>query len=111
MSIKSQKAIVCSEKSSKKLDLYTAVPPIKVLAFDQQQSKSLVFNSISYSGFLLGDGALFKNSGGPPLVKKGGGGILKVVDTIHWLVPGSRTPVSCASTTFAIYYATALWCD
>ena len=30
---------------------------------------------------------------------------------IHWAVPGSRTPVSCALTTFAIHYATALWCD
>ena len=40
-----------------------------------------------------------------------GGGILKVVDTIHWAVQGSRTPVFCALTTFAIHYATALWCD
>ena len=63
------------------------------------------------AGFLLEEilrgGELFKNSGGLPPVKKGGnfslgGQILKVVDTIHWVVPGSRTPVSYALTTFLL---------
>ena len=81
---------------------------------------SLASILLPHSGFLLEEiirgGALFKNSGGPPPCKKGGnyslgGKILKVVDTMHWAVPGSRTPVFCALTTFAIHYATALWCD
>ena len=60
-------------------------------------------------------GALFKNGGGAAPMQKGGkfslgGQILKVVDTIHWAVLGSRT-LPCVLTTFAINYATALWCD
>ena len=66
-----------------------------------------------------GGGHFSKIVGGRPPAKKGGnfsldgGGvqILNAVDTIHGAVPGSRTPVSCTLTTFAIHYATALWCD
>ena len=55
---------------------------------------------------ILRGGNFSKIVGATPCKKGGnfslGGQILKVVDTIHWAVPGSQSPVSYALTTFLL---------